>query len=87
MGRFARLLPRCHAVRATASAPKLPLRTHLRPGGAALSDLRVRRRIVAAIMQLAVIRAMQEALGLPAAAPAVASVRGPPEWSRGAPAE
>jgi hypothetical protein len=42
-----------------------------------------RRRIVAAITQGPVIRALPESLGLPAQAPPVASVRGPPELSWG----
>ena len=46
-----------------------------------------RRRILAAITQAAVIRAILESLGLPADPPVVASARGPPELSWDAPAE
>ena len=46
-----------------------------------------RRRILAAITQAAVIRAILESLGLPADPPLVASARGPPELSWEGPAE
>ena len=46
-----------------------------------------RRRIVAAITQGAVIRALLESLGLPVKAPALASAPGPPELSWDVPAE
>jgi hypothetical protein len=46
-----------------------------------------RRRIVAAITQGPVIRAILESLGLPEQAPAVASARGPPELAWGEAAE
>jgi hypothetical protein len=46
-----------------------------------------RRRIVAAITQGAVIRAILDSLGLPTEAPVVASARGPPELAWEVPAE
>jgi hypothetical protein len=46
-----------------------------------------RRRIVAAITQGSVMRAILESLGLPAEPPVVATARGPPELSWGAAAE